>query len=450
MKLAAVNQKFGTRTLPTRSANVCTSNSNSKRRNSSFSDLNKSTVLKPKMTKKSKEYHQTSLPSKITTQSKDEENLVQTTKLRGFSSVALSPKPTNSKSSPETENKSVGKIEDVNNIDKTDEERVDKNDSEGVDKSDNENDDKTDTENVGKNDCERVDKNDIENFDKTDSENVDKYDDKKVNKTNVENVDKNDSERVDKNDSDRVDKNDIENFDKTDSENVDKNDDIKVNKTDGENIEASDCKNVKNTTNGTANDIILAKTNNDKFERALNKSDDETNSNFLKKPDEKYVEQANSKYLKKTFANYTESIYSNQRTTLKRSCEEKSTYPVNKRKRFKRKRLISSSSQDSSEAATSDRKSLDKESKLKTNDRSSRKIVRDKRKPRGPIRRVERVNEDLYTIEKIISEMQNKIQNLERKSCLDEKKIEAFKKALIEQRENDIKLLMDEKENEVR
>lgn len=446
MKLAAVNQKFGTRTLPTRSANVCTSNSNSKRRNSSFSDLNKSTVFKPKMTKKSKEYHQTSLPSKITTQSKDEENLVQTTKFRGFSSVALSPKPTNSKSSPETENKSVGKIEDVNNIDKTDDERVDKNDSEGVDKSDNENDDKTDTENVGKN-GERVDKlNDIENFDKTDSENMDKYDDKKVNKTNV---DKNDSERVDKNDNDRVDKNDIENFHKTDSENADMNDDIKVNKTDGENIEASDCKNVKNATNGTANDIILAKTNNDKFERALNKSDDETNSNFLKKPDEKYVEQANSKYLKTTFANYTESISSNQKTNLERSCEEKSTYPVNKRKRFKRKRLISSSSQDSSEA-TSDRKSLDKESKLKTNDRSSRKIVRDKRKPRRPIRRVERVNEDLYTIEKIISEMQNKIQNLERKSCLDEKKIEAFKKALIEQRENDIKLLMDEKENEVR
>lgn len=441
MKLAAVNQKFGTRTLPTRSANVCTSNSNSKRRNSSFSDLNKSTVFKPKMTKKSKEYHQTSLPSKITTQRKDEENLVQTTKFRGFSSVALSPKPTNSKSSPETENKSVGKIEDVNNIVKTDDERVDKNDSEGVDKSDNENDNKTDTENVGKNDSEHVDKNDIENFNKTDSENVDKYDDKKVNRTNVENVHKNDSERVDKND--------IENFDKTDSENVDKNDDIKVDKTDGENIEASDCKNVENATNGTANDIILAKTNNGKFERAHIKSDDETNSNFLKKPDEKYVEEANSKYLKKTFANYTESISSNQKTTLKRSCEEKSTYPVNKRKRFKRKRLISSSSQDSSEA-TNDRKSLDKESKLKTNDRSSRKIGRDKRKPRRPIRRVERVNEDLYTIEKIISEMQNKIQNLERKSCLDEKKIEAFKKALIEQRENDIKLLMDEKENEVR
>lgn len=438
MKLAAVNQKFGTRTLPTRSANVCTSNSNSKRRNSSFSDLNKSTVFKPKMTKKSKEYHQTSLPSKITTQSKDEENLVQTTKFRDFSSVALSPKPTNSKSS--TDNKSVGKIEDVTNIDKTDDERSDKNDSEGVDKSDNENDDKTDTENVGKNDSERVDKNDIENFDKTDNEIVDKYDDKKVNKTNVENVDKNDSECVDKNN--------IKNFDKTDSENIDKNDDIKVNKNDGENIEASDCNNVKNATNGTANDIILAKTN-DKFEKAFNKSNDETNSNFLKKPDEKYVEQANNKHLKKTFANYTESISSNQKTTLKRSCEEKSTYPVNKRKRFKRKRLISSSSQDSSEA-TNDRKSLDKESKLKTNDRSSRKIGRDKRKPRRPIRRVERVNEDLYTIEKIISEMQTKIQNLERKSCLDEKKIEAFKKALIEQRENDIKLLMDEKENEVR
>lgn len=440
MKLAAAKQKFGTRTLPTRSANVCTSNSNSKRRNSSFSDLNKSTVFKPKMTKKSKEYHQTSLPSKITTQSKDEENLVQTTKFRGFSSVALSPKPTNSKSSPETENKSVGKIEDVNNIDKTDDERVDKNDS-GVDKSDNENDDKTDTENVGKNDSEQVDKNNIENFLKTDSENVDKYDDKKVNNTNVENVDQNDSERDYKNN--------IENFDKTDSENVDKNDDVKVNKTDGENIEASVCKNVKNATNRTANDIIIAKTNYDKFERALNKSDDETKSNFLIKPDNKYVEQANSKHLKKTFANYTESISSNQKTTLKRSCEEKSTYPVNKRKRFKRKRLISSSSQDSSEA-TNDRKSLDKESKLKTNDRGSRKIGRDKRKPRRPIGRVERVNEDLYTIEKIISEMQNKIQNLERKSCLDEKKIEAFKKALIEQRENDFKFLMDEKENEVR
>lgn len=405
MKLAATNQKYGTRLLPARSVNTSTSNSKAKRRTSFFSDSNKSTVLKSNMTKKPKEHHQTCLSSKysnskITKQSENEENSVQTInsiESGDFSSVAV---PTNSKSSSKTENES---------------------------------DEKTDSENV----------------DKTDNESVNKNDDKKINKTDGENVDKNDSESVDKSDS--------ENVDKTDIESVRKTDDIKVNesvgdsvvnnnvdKIDSENVETS----VKNTTDEKPYEKSLAKTDNDKFERSVNKSDDKTNFNCLKKPDEKYVEKANIENVKNTCGKSTESISYSQKTTLKRRCEEKSTYPVHKRKRFKRKRLISTSSQDSNDATT-DRKSLDKESKL-TNDRSSRKIGRDKRKSRRPARKVERVNDDLYTIEKIIAEMQNKIRNLERKSCLDEKKIETFKKALIEQRENDIKLLMDEKENEVR
>uniref|UniRef100_A0A1B6EK38 Uncharacterized protein n=1 Tax=Cuerna arida TaxID=1464854 RepID=A0A1B6EK38_9HEMI len=55
----------------------------------------------------------------------------------------------------------------------------------------------------------------------------------------------------------------------------------------------------------------------------------------------------------------------------------------------------------------------------------------------------------LIHIEKTIAEMQNRIRQLEQKSILDEKKIETFKNALIEQRRNDIKTLMDEKENEL-
>lgn len=435
--MAAVKQKLGIRTLPARSANACISYVQTTRRTSSFSDLNKSTVFKSKITKNSNKHHQTSLSSnysnsKITNQSEDEENLVQTIdsiKPRDFAPVALSPEPTNSKNSPKTENESVEKT-DVKNIDKTDDESVGKNDDKKVNK--------TDGENVNKNDSEHVDKSDNKNVFKTDSGNVDKNDDKKANETDSENVDKTANERVDKNDD--------KNVNRTDGENVVN---TNIEKAGVKTIETSCCTNLNNTTNEKPNDNSLAKTNNDQFETALNESDDETKFNCLNKQDEKYVEKAKSKSVKNACANNTKSISSNRKTTLKRNCEEKSTRTVNKRKRFKRKRLISTSSQDSSEAAN-DRKSLDKESKLKTNDGSSRKIGGDKRKPIRPMRRVERVKEDLYTIEKVISEMQNKIQNLERKSCLDEKKIETFKKALIEQRENDIKLLMDEKENEVR
>uniref|UniRef100_A0A1B6K3Q8 Uncharacterized protein n=1 Tax=Homalodisca liturata TaxID=320908 RepID=A0A1B6K3Q8_9HEMI len=55
----------------------------------------------------------------------------------------------------------------------------------------------------------------------------------------------------------------------------------------------------------------------------------------------------------------------------------------------------------------------------------------------------------IIRIEKTIAEMQNRIRHLEQKSILDQKKIETFKNALIEQRRNDIKTLMDEKENEL-
>uniref|UniRef100_A0A1B6M0D6 Uncharacterized protein n=1 Tax=Graphocephala atropunctata TaxID=36148 RepID=A0A1B6M0D6_9HEMI len=58
-------------------------------------------------------------------------------------------------------------------------------------------------------------------------------------------------------------------------------------------------------------------------------------------------------------------------------------------------------------------------------------------------------NCNLTHIEKTIMEMKNKINKLEQKSILDEEKIETFKNALIEQRRNDIRTLMDEKESEL-
>lgn len=55
----------------------------------------------------------------------------------------------------------------------------------------------------------------------------------------------------------------------------------------------------------------------------------------------------------------------------------------------------------------------------------------------------------LMHIEQSITDMQNKILKLEQKSVLDEEKINIFKMVVLKQRNNDIKMLLDEKENEV-
>lgn len=97
-----------------------------------------------------------------------------------------------------------------------------------------------------------------------------------------------------------------------------------------------------------------------------------------------------------------------------------------RRQRTKRKRLISTDS----ESCEKDGSNLQK--KVCSNSR-----------PGG------KKSSSLTQIEKTIKEMQQKIDQLEKKSILDEKRIEAFKNALIKQRNHDIKVIMDEKENEV-
>lgn len=62
---------------------------------------------------------------------------------------------------------------------------------------------------------------------------------------------------------------------------------------------------------------------------------------------------------------------------------------------------------------------------------------------------VDKPNKVIVNIEQTILDMQNKILKLEQKSVLDEEKLNIFKMLMLKQRNDDIKMLMDEKENEV-
>lgn len=118
--------------------------------------------------------------------------------------------------------------------------------------------------------------------------------------------------------------------------------------------------------------------------------------------------------------------------TVNNELEETTANYRAKRQRTKRRRLISTDSESCEKDCTSVPKKVCSTSRTgnSVSKRSSTHC-------------------SLTQIEKTIKEMQQKIDQLEKKSVLDEKRIEAFKNALIKQRNHDIKVIMDEKENEV-
>lgn len=112
----------------------------------------------------------------------------------------------------------------------------------------------------------------------------------------------------------------------------------------------------------------------------------------------------------------------------------------------KRKRLLSESE---SENDSDSLKSQFNQSKQQTNKQKVQPKIITKEINKSHSSMCSTGSKNLSEIEKPILVMQNKIQLLEKKAILDEKKIETFKTALLAQRNSDLQILMDGKENEV-
>ncbi|XP_054275870.1 uncharacterized protein LOC128995025 [Macrosteles quadrilineatus] len=141
----------------------------------------------------------------------------------------------------------------------------------------------------------------------------------------------------------------------------------------------------------------------------------------------------------------------NNKTKPSESITEETAAPSNnpktrtKRTVKKRKRLLSESE---SENDSDSLKSQFNQSKQQTNKQKVQPKIITKEINKSHSSMCSTSSKNLSEIEKTMV-MQNKIQLLEKEAILDEKKIETFKKTLLAQKNSDLQILMDGKENEL-